>query len=120
MRVAGAVNHTVTGSGTGNLKVTRDQFGIASVAGSLNVPNGAGESKVTVDVNRAWILPLWAGQVSVVDPAAKVNVTAPVFGQIYRGAGNGTARGTSNWFVPGTFPNLIQPFSLEWSVVDAD
>ena len=53
------------------------------------------------------------------DQGAGVSVSAPVFGQIARGTTLTSATGTSNWFIPGTFPNLFRPFSLNWSVTDA-
>ena len=109
------------GGGTGDIAVRRDANGIVSVQGSLDIAGTAGgTATVTANVQRAWILPLWVGQVSVRDQGATVNVTAPVFGRISRGAAATTAEGTANWFVLGTFPNLFRPYTLNWSVTDAD
>ena len=109
------------GGGTGDVTVRRDANGIVSVRGSLDIAGTAGgTATVTANVQRAWILPLWIGQVSVRDQGASVNVTAPVFGRIARGDTATTAEGTANWFVLGTFPNLFRPYTLNWSVTDAD
>jgi hypothetical protein len=118
--LAGAVNYTNQGTGNGGLTVRRDVNGIVSVTGFLDVAGTqGGTSRVSVNIQRAWILPLWSGQVSVRDQGAGVNVAAPVFGQISRGDTLTSAQGTANWFLPGTFPNLFRPYSLSWSVIDA-
>jgi hypothetical protein len=117
--VTGAVNYENNGTGPGSIVVRRDAAGIVSATGSLGIPGtSGGTSTVTVGIQRAWILPLWTGQISVRDQGAGVNVAAPVFGQIARGDTLTSARGTANWFVIGQFPNLIRPFSLSWSVTD--
>ena len=129
MSITGAVNYANEGSGAsaaingdvnGDVTVRRDANGIASVTGFLEVAGTqGGTARVTTNIQRAWILPLWIGQVSVRDQGAGVNISAPVFGQISRGDTLTSARGTSNWFLPGTFPNLFRPYSLSWSVTDA-
>jgi PKD repeat protein len=120
VKFTGAISYENSGTGTGDLAVDRDNFGLTGVKGSLNVPGTTGgTAKVTVDVNRAWILPFWAGTVTVSDPGAGVSVTTPVLGSLSRGATVDSATTTSSWFVLGTFPNLIKPYTLKWSVDDA-
>ena len=120
MSVAGAVSYAASGTGAGGVTVNRDAFGISSVSGTLDIPGAnGGTAKVRVSVQRAWILPLWTGQVSVVDSGAGVSVSAPVFGSVTSGGVNGQAKGSTSWFLPGTFPNLIRPFTLNWTVKDA-
>ena len=117
----GALNYTDSGSGTGDLEVVRDASGIKSVTGLLDIPGTAGgTARVAVSINRAWILPLWFGQISVTDPGAGVAQTTPVFGVISRGSTATSATATANWFKLGTFPNLIRPYSLTWTITDAD
>ncbi len=121
VRLNGAVNYDNDGSGNGNLTVRRDANGIVAVTGSLEIAGTqGGTATVTTNVRRAWILPLWTGQISVRDQGAGVNVTTPVFGQVGRDVAASSARGTANWFTVGTFPNLFRPYSLTWSVTDAD
>jgi len=117
----GALNYTDSGSGTGDLEVVRDASGIKSVTGLLDIPGTAGgTARVAVSINRAWILPLWFGQISVTDSGAGVAQTTPVFGVISRGSTATSATATANWFKLGTFPNLIRPYSLTWTITDAD
>ena len=120
MKFSGALTYANSGTGTGDLKVTRDGLGITRVKGSLNVPGTTGgTAKVTVDVQRAWILPFWTGSVAVSDPGAGVKVTTPVIGGLSAGTTADSATTTSSWFVLGNFPNLIRPYTLTWSVIDA-
>jgi hypothetical protein len=124
VRLSGAVDYENGGSGNGDIAVRRDASGIAAATGFLELdsPLAAAQStpaRVGVNIQRAWILPLWTGQVTVRDQAAGVNLSTPVFGQIQRGDTLTSARGTSSWFVVGSFPNLLRPYTLSWSVVDA-
>lgn len=120
VQVSGAVRYSNSGTGNGDLVVRRDGNGITTVSGFLEVPGtSGGTARVAVNAQRAWILPLWTGQVSVRDAGAGVNVSAPIFGQIGSAGVPGSARGTSSWFIPGSFPNLLRPVTISWSVVDA-
>jgi hypothetical protein len=120
VRLSGAVAYENGGTGNGDIAVRRDANGIVSATGFLDVDGTqGGAARVSVGIQRAWILPLWSGQISVRDQGAGVNVSTPVFGQISRGDTLTSARGTANWFLLGTFPNLLRPYSLSWSVVDA-
>jgi hypothetical protein len=120
VRISGALNYAVQGSGAGDLVVRRDSFGISSVSGFLDVPGAnGGTARVSVSATRAWILPLWTGQVTVRDQGAGVNVTTPIFGSISRAGTPTSAQGTSSWFTLGAFPNLLRPYSVSWSVTDA-
>ena len=121
MAFSGAINYTDSGSGAGDLDVVRDSSGIKSVTGLLDIPGTAGgTARVAVSINRAWILPLWFGQISVIDAGAGVAQTTPVFGTISRGATATSATATANWFKLGAFPNLLRPYSLTWTIIDAD
>lgn len=64
---------------SGDLKVTRDDFGISSVKGSVMVPSlkgGSGQAKITVDVERLWILPIYLGKTKIKDSNAGINASA--------------------------------------------
>jgi hypothetical protein len=120
VRLSGALAYENGGTGNGDIAVRRDANGIVSATGFLDVDGTqGGAARVSVGIQRAWILPLWTGQVTVRDQSAGVNVSTPVFGQISGGTTLTSARGTANWFLLGTFPNLLRPYSLSWSVVDA-
>jgi hypothetical protein len=114
------VGYENAGTGTGNMTVTNDSFGIRSVSGSMEIPGtDGGVARVDANIQRAWILPLWTGQITVRDAGADVSVAAPVFGQIAKGTTATSAKGTLGWFQLGQFPNLIRPYTLSWSVTDA-
>ncbi|CAB4545161.1 unannotated protein [freshwater metagenome] len=117
---SGALSYANTGSGTGDLQVVRNSSGIKSVNGLLDLPGtSGGTARVAVAINRAWILPLWFGQISVTDAGAGVATSTPVFGPIYLSSTATSATTTSNWFKLGAFPNLLRPYSLTWTVTDA-
>jgi hypothetical protein len=117
---SGAISYTNSGDGTGDLQVLRDSSGIKSVTGLLDLPGkSGGTARVAVSINRAWILPLWFGQISVTDAGSGVATSTPVFGTISRGSTATSATTTSNWFKLGAFPNLLRPYSLTWTVTDA-
>ena len=118
--VSGSHTYSNGGSGNGNLTVRRDAFGIVGVSGTLAIPGASGgTASVSVNAQRAWILPLWSGQIVISDPTAGFNVTTPIFGSI-TGAGSATSvGGTASWFRVGAFPNLIRPYSVAWTVNDA-
>ena len=106
-------------SSSGDVSVVRDTIGIVSARGSLTLPGSStGNATVNVDVQRFWIFQLWTGQVSVYDPGASVSVAAPVFGQVFGASGTNAVAGSSSWFTLGQFPDLIKPFTLNWSVDD--
>ncbi len=118
---SGSINYANSGSGLGNLNIARDDFGVASVTGSLEIPGSkGGTAKVTVNVQRLWIFPLWFGDVTVNDAGANVNVSTPIIGGIGGTNSPSSAGSTMSWFKLGDFPDFIQPYSLNWSVVDAD
>jgi len=121
VQISGSVSYTNSGdnaSGTG-VRVVRDQIGLVSAAGTVNLPGtSGGTSRFTVGVQRFWVFQLWTGQVSVYDPNASVSLSAPVFGTVSPTAGTNAVGGTSSWFYFGQFPNLVKPFTLRWSVDD--
>jgi hypothetical protein len=120
VRITGAIDYTNQGSGNGGFTVTKDAFGVRSVSGSLDIPGAAGgTAKVGVTATRAWILPLWTGKVTVNDPASNVSISPPLFGAVTSDTAPNSAKGTINWFVTGTFPQLIRTYTLNWSVTDA-
>ena len=101
------------------MQVLRDTVGVVSANGTLDLPGkNGGTAKLTVGVQRFWIFQLWTGQVSIFDPGASVSLAAPVFGNLSSPPGVNTAGSTSSWFTFGPFPNLIQPFTLQWGVDD--
>jgi hypothetical protein len=118
--ISGRLAYANTGTSTaGNVAVARDAGGIVSARGSITIPGlRGGAATVTVDVQRVWILPLWSGQVSVNDPSAGMNVTAPVLGTVHPAAGRNAATGMTSWFALGSFPDLIRPYTLTWTVDD--
>jgi hypothetical protein len=119
--ITGLGNYQNEGSGSGDITVTRDSLGIQRVQGVLDLEGtNGGTARFSVTAQRAWILPLWTGQVSLRDSGAGMNVTAPIFGQISSDGSPNSARGSASWFQLGQFPNLLRPFTLNWSVIDAD
>ena len=118
--VSGSHAYTNGGSGNGNLSVRRDAFGIASVSGFLDIPGtSGGTARVSVNAQRAWILPLWSGQITIVDQSAGLNLTTPIFGSINRAGSDAAVSSTASWFRVGAFPNLIRPYTVNWTVTDA-
>ena len=118
--VSGSHAYTNGGSGNGNLTVRRDAFGIASVSGFLDIPGtSGGTARVSVNAQRAWILPLWSGQITIVDQSAGLNLTTPIFGSINRAGSDAAVSSTASWFRVGAFPNLIRPYTVNWTVTDA-
>ncbi|MCB1255536.1 MAG: tandem-95 repeat protein [Microthrixaceae bacterium] len=90
--LSGALSGSYSGCITsGNLKIVRDVWGIVSVKGTANVPSlngGSGTAKVSINVTRVWILPLYLGSVSVNDPGVGANDTGYLlFGKV---TGSGT------------------------------
>ena len=59
-----------------------------------------------------------AVRATTVPVASWLSVSTPILGSIGGAGQPGSARGTSQWFVPGNFPNLIRPYTLTWTVVD--
>jgi len=120
VQFSGALTYANSGTGNGDLVVSRDLSGIRSITGFLDVPGASGgTARVSVNVQRAWILPFWTGQVVVRDAGAGLSATTPVIGGLTRSTIDTSATTTSSWFVSGAFPNLLRPYSLKWTVVDA-
>jgi hypothetical protein len=118
--VTGSTSYVNSAASTGgNVSVQRDTLGVVSANGSLVLPGtSGGTATLNVAVQRFWIFQLWTGQVSVYDPGASVSLAAPVFGSLSSLSGTNAVGGTSSWFSFGSFPNLIRPFTLQWSVDD--
>ncbi len=117
----GSVSYTNSGSGLGNLKIERDSFGVSSVSGRLEIAGTkGGTATINVSIQRFWIFQLWIGEIQVTDSGANVNVATPILGGIGGTSTPSSAGSTMSWFKLGDFPDLIQPYSLNWSVVDAD
>ena len=118
--VTGSHAYTNSGSGAGNVSVRRDAFGIASVTGYLDIPGtSGGTARVAVNAQRAWILPLWTGELTIVDRGAGINLSTPILGSINRAGSDASVTSTASWFTLGTFPNLIRPYTVNWTVTDA-
>ncbi len=117
--LTGSVNYNRSATSTaGDVAIVRDANGIVSTRGTLDYAGASGgTAKLTVNVQRFWIFPLWVGDVRVWDAPAGVSVQAPVFGSVQAPAAN-AAQGQTSWFTVGTFPNLIRPFNLTWRVDD--
>ncbi|MCZ7628695.1 MAG: hypothetical protein M5U19_06370 [Microthrixaceae bacterium] len=95
---------------SGDLTVKTDTRGIRSVKGTAHVPSvsgGAGESVVTFNLERIWILPFYTGKVKVVDADSGINVTAHAFFSRIDGSGSvasGKLTGfTGKWWAPKSF-----------------
>jgi hypothetical protein len=118
--ISGLGNYQNSGNGAGDVTVTRDAFGIRQVQALMDLAGqNGGTARLTVNAQRAWILPLWTGQVSLRDQGAGMDVSAPIFGQISPGAAPSSAQGSATWFKLGQFPNLLRPFTVNWSVAEA-
>jgi hypothetical protein len=120
VQLSGSYNYNRSGdSSSGNVAVVRDQYGVVSVNGTLSYPGAnGGTGQLTVASKRFWVFPLWSGQVQASDPGAGVSVTAPIFGQLSPTAGTNAIRSQSSWFSLGSFPNLVRPFTINWSIDD--
>jgi hypothetical protein len=117
----GSLRYQNSGSGSGDLAVVTDALGVRSVRGLLEIPGASGgTATVTVRVDRSWVLPIWSGEIRVVDAGAGVSTRTPVGGEVLLSRRTVTARGYSQWFQVGSFPNLIRPYALYWSVTDGD
>ncbi len=117
---SGTVKYVNSGTGAGGFNVTRDVFGVRTVKGSMALPGTTGGlAKVTVVLERAWVLPVWSGEVRVNDPGARLSRTTPFVGQVAEDAATGRVSGRQSWFVALPFPQLLRPYTLEWSVLDA-
>lgn len=100
------------------MAIERDFLGVSSVNGTLVIPGASsGEARVTVSAQRLLFLPIYLGQLSVVDRASNVSVDIPLITQISEGANN-SVHAQSQWFVFGTWPDLLKPLSVEWTVQD--
>ncbi|MEZ5310389.1 MAG: PKD domain-containing protein [Microthrixaceae bacterium] len=89
----GSVNYQNSGGGTGNIGVAHDAFGLVSVSGYLDVPSKvSGTARVTVNVNRLWILPIWTGTITVNDQAAGINQATPMLSGVNTSVTPRTAR----------------------------
>jgi PKD repeat protein len=120
VNISGLGDYQNAGNGLGDVTVDRDGFGIRRVQAIMDLTGkNGGTARFAVSAQRAWILPLWTGQVSLRDPGAGVDVAAPIFGQVSPGAAPGSAQGTATWFKLGQFPNLLRPFTVNWSVAEA-
>jgi len=118
VQVTGSVQYSNQGTGNGDIRVSRDAFGLRYAGGRLQIPGAnGGNADVIVSIERVWILPLWSGQVRVVDEPAGVVRSFPMLGQV-SGSGQ-TVSGAMDWFLPGQFPNLFRPYTMRWSVTDA-
>jgi len=110
----GSVNYAYDGrTASGNLRVTRDQFGILQVNGTAGFtgPNNSAAT-VTADLNRFLWFNSFLGNVTVNDPANGVNnVNTAVLFQPLSSPSNTSARGTVSWnnsqFQPYTFAFTI-------------
>ena len=117
--ISGSVNYSRSAtSSAGDVTIVRDANGVVSARGNLDYQGASGgTAKLTVNVQRFWIFPLWVGDVRVWDAPAGVSVQAPVFGSVQAPAAN-AVQGQTSWFTVGSFPNLIRPFNLTWRVDD--
>ena len=104
---------------SGNVRIAKDQYGIVSVGGQLVLPGkNSGDAKVTVNASRFFIFAFYFGDISVVDQSAGVAVQAPIFGSVAQTGGVNAVTSTNSWFSFGTFPDLIKPFTVRWTVDD--
>jgi len=117
--ITGSVNYSrVAESIAGNVAIVRDANGIGIVRGALDYPGvNGGTARFTVNAQRFWTFQVWIGEVRVNDPGSGVSIKAPILGPLSTPTAN-IVRGASNWYTSGTFPNLVQPFSLTWEVTD--
>jgi hypothetical protein len=117
VRFRGALDYVKQGFGQG-IVVRRDALGVRRVSGTLTIPgDNGGEANVAVSVQRAWILPLWIGEVKVVDAANGFSSRTPVFGPVSVSK-TGAVGGELSWFIVDRFPALFRPYTLRWSVID--
>lgn len=102
------------------MSVEHDFLGVNSVNGSLVIPGvSGGDAKVTISAQRLLFLPIYLGQMSVVDANSNVSVEIPLITGIAPGANN-SVHAESSWFLLGTWPDLLKPISITWTVQDVD
>lgn len=111
--ITGGLSTSVSGPLTsGNLTLSRDQFGAASVDGT----GAVGATTVTFALKRFWILQLYLGSVRVSGVSGDVAVQV-FFGNGSYDAGTKTAQGSGPWLRLTSFP--WKSGQITWSVTDA-
>lgn len=117
LQFAGGLNYGFDGRvDGGNLKVTRDAFGILSVTGSAPYTGpGNPNASVTVNLSRFLIFNAYSGTVRVNDTVNGVNnVTGNVFLAPLSSPSSTSARGTAT----GSVPNPTRNFNLAFTIDD--
>lgn len=115
---SGGITHQAGGDlWIGDVKVTRDSFGVRSVTGGGTFLSGGTNTNVQFSIHRVWNLPFWSGTVRVRNNAFALDVTTPILGSLAV-APDGTVSGRSSWFRFTPFPFSITPYTLAFSVRD--
>jgi hypothetical protein len=119
VRLTGSRTYAGDGLVTGDVAVTRSFGQVAGVSGRGTVATTPGGplATVTFDVRRVLLFDLWFGSVTVTNPSTGLSVTTPINSNPTV-APDGTVSGRNDWFVFGAFPNLLRPYTLNWSVQD--
>ncbi|MCC7078626.1 MAG: PD40 domain-containing protein [Acidimicrobiia bacterium] len=98
------------------VKVTPSSDGKAgSVTANATVNDPAGgQTRVTVSVNRLFVLPVWIGSVTVVNALEHVSLTTPIITTSLTGSG-GDVGGSASWI---SFRWPFKTYRLQWRVID--
>jgi hypothetical protein len=87
----------------------------SAVSATAGAPTPA-PPRVAVKVGRLWGLSFYLGEVTVYDPDARIWLTVPYAGRPE--VVGTTVSGSTDWYLLGRFPKLLQPMRLEWSITD--
>ncbi len=94
---------------SGDIRISRDMFGVASVTGSGTIDTIEGSVPVTFGVQRLWILPWSLGTIRAGTARAEL-----WFATVGYDAATNSAFSTSSWFDFGTW----QAKTVTWSATD--
>lgn len=104
---------------SGDFKIRRGTFtAVDSVTGGGEIPSASGSGQATVSISlRSFLgLPLYFGNLVVVDPGAGRSVNAVLLFPSVGLAGS-TASGSSSWFSTSSFP--WSSYNIAWQITDA-
>jgi hypothetical protein len=96
---------------SGAITVARDRQGsVTSVTGHATVPDGASTARVSMNVRRVWILPVYSGTITVREDGAKFSTTSLMLFSPLRTNG-ARVSGSAVGFSP-----TLRSYRLDWSV----
>jgi hypothetical protein len=101
----------------GDIRVIRDGDDVRGVVGSGSITGPGGKTAmVKVNLRRMWMLDMWVGHIIINDDDAGVKHRIPYVGKV--NVDGAKVSGSGVWASLGSFPNLIQPMTIDWSFED--